>query len=102
MCWKREPVDTAGSYQLFLVITEKSNSCDHIKVCQHCIVLHLLPSVKKKDCGGRAKCGIVTKYKGSNCWRSLNFNIKCPLKQIPFSSCQMPWWQIIYALNTFL
>lgn len=67
MCWKSEPVDTAGSYQLFLVITEKSDSfCDHIKICQHCMVLHLLPSVKKK-LGGRGKCGIVTKYKGSNC-----------------------------------
>lgn len=61
-------MDTAGSYQLFLVITEKSDSfCDHIKICQHCIVLHLLPSVKKKNCGGREKCGTVTKYKGSNC-----------------------------------
>jgi len=48
MCWKSEPVDTAGSYQLFLVITEKSDSfCDHIKICQRCTVLHLLPSVKK-------------------------------------------------------
>lgn len=49
MCCKSEPVDTAGSYQLFLVIIEKPDSfCDHIKICQHCIVLHLLPSVKKK------------------------------------------------------
>lgn len=42
-------MDTAGSYQLFLVIIEKPDSfCDHIKICQHFIVLHLLPSVKKK------------------------------------------------------
>lgn len=67
MCCKSGSVDTAGSYQLFLVIIEKPDSfCDHIKICQHCIVLHLLPSVKK-NCGGRGKCGILTKYKGSNC-----------------------------------
>lgn len=49
MCHKSETVDTAGSYQLFLVITEKYDSfCDHIKICQHCIVLHLLLSVKKE------------------------------------------------------
>lgn len=55
MCCKSEPVDTAGSYQLFLVITEKSDSCDHIKICQHCIVLHLLPSVKKKKLVGQGE-----------------------------------------------
>lgn len=48
----REPVDTAGSYQLLAIITGKSGTfCDHIQICHRHVLPHLLPSVSREEKG---------------------------------------------------
>lgn len=48
----REPVDTAGSYQLLAIITGKSGTfCDHTPIHHHHVLPHLLLSVSREGKG---------------------------------------------------
>lgn len=45
----RDHVDTAGSYQLFMIIAGKSGIfCGYPQTCHHHVLPHLLPSVTRE------------------------------------------------------